>query len=80
MRRAIVIALAILFAAPSARALDILTTNPLYDPVIAGDLAKAERVLATGGSPVEIAFDSTGKTPLMLAAAAGNDDMVSLLL
>ena len=81
MRAFAAIALAILFlVAPPAAAVDIISGSPLYDPVIAGDLAKAERVLATGASVPDTRFDDTGKTALMLAAAAGNEDMVALLL
>ena len=83
MRVVAAIALAILsfaFVAPTANAVEIISGNPLYDPVIAGDLAKAERVLATGGSVPDSRLDDSGKTALMLAAAAGNEQMVALLL
>jgi ankyrin repeat protein len=80
MRPIAAMALAICLAALPARAIDLLVTNPLYDPVIAGDTDKVARVLGTGGSYVDSTLDEEGKTALMLAAAAGNDAMVDLLL
>jgi ankyrin repeat protein len=79
MRRIAVIALAILLFAVPARAIDIIGGNALYDPVIAGDTAKVERMLATGTYP-DASLDDTGKTALIFAAAAGNEEMVALLL
>jgi ankyrin repeat protein len=81
MRAVAALALAIFsIFASAANAVDIISNNPLYDPVVSGDLAKAERVLATGGSVPDSRLDDSGKTALMLAAAAGNEDMVALLL
>ena len=84
MRRAAVFALAVVIAAsnPSGSfgAVEIIGGNPIYDPLIAGDAAKVERILATGASYPDASLDDTRKTPLMLAAAAGNEEMVTLLL
>jgi ankyrin repeat protein len=84
MRRAAVFALAVVIAASnppgSFAAVEIIGGNPIYDPLIAGDAAKVERILVTGAAYPDTALDETRKTPLMLAAAAGNEEMVTLLL
>lgn len=79
MRALAVIALTTFLAASPAWAIDILGGPALYDPVISGDLDKVERLLGTGYYPDGL-LDETGKTALMLAASAGNEDMVALLL
>jgi ankyrin repeat protein len=84
MRRAAVIALAVVIAAStpseSFAAVEIIGGNPLYDPLIAGDAAKVERILATGSAYADDVLDNTRKNALMIAAAAGNEEMVALLL
>jgi ankyrin repeat protein len=84
MRRAAVFALAVVMAAstPSGSFADveIIGGNPLYDPLIAGDTVKVERILATGAAYADTSLDNTRKTALMLVSSAGNEEMVALLL
>lgn len=50
----------------------------LFDAVAAGDLARVEALLAGGADPNP--FDSEGRTPLILAAENGHEELVRTLL
>jgi ankyrin repeat protein len=50
----------------------------LFDAVAAGDLARVEALLASGADPNP--FDAEGRTPLILAAGNGHEDLVRTLL
>jgi ankyrin repeat protein len=65
-------------AARPAAAIDLLQINPFFYHVSSGDLEKVERALATGSNVN--ATDPSGRTGLIMAAIAGNDEMARLLL
>jgi uncharacterized protein len=50
----------------------------LFDAVAAGDLAQVEALLAGGADPNP--FDSEGRTPLIVAAENGHEELVRTLL
>ncbi|QRK11871.1 ankyrin repeat domain-containing protein [Archangium violaceum] len=50
----------------------------LFDAVMAGDLARVEALLAAGADPNP--FDADGRTPLMVAAENGHEELVRTLL
>ena len=50
----------------------------LFEAVMAGDLARVEAALAAGADPNP--YDAERRTPLMLAAERGEQDMVRALL
>ena len=50
----------------------------LFDAVLAGDLARVQALLDAGADPNP--FDDEGRTPLMIAAENGREDLVLALL
>ncbi|HZI05302.1 MAG TPA: ankyrin repeat domain-containing protein, partial [Archangium sp.] len=50
----------------------------LFDAVAAGDLARVQVLLDGGADPNP--FDAEGRTPLMVAAQSGREDLVQCLL
>jgi uncharacterized protein len=50
----------------------------LFDAVLAGDLARVQELLDGGADPNP--FDSEGRTPLMIAAEHGREELVRALL